>query len=181
MTTRILLVALGIAWVVALAGLVWMMTLAAMRPHHALLSFTIMDPVLKICVALSVASAAFGMLSGLAGLRARARLGVGGALGWGVVGALLGAAGARNMLINMNPPIPFFRLRPQLCRGAHRPAGRPHRRDPRSLCLLQDVPYQRFHQDDLVTRAQTVPHTAGVVDLGAVGARAVAGADLQHR
>lgn len=106
MTTRILLV-LGIAWAVALAGLVWMITLATMRPHHALLSFIIMDPVLKICVALSVASAAFGMLSGFTGSRIRARLGVGGALGWGVVGALLGAADARNMLINMNPPIPF--------------------------------------------------------------------------
>src|SRR5690606_14854709 len=91
MTTRILLVALGIAWAVALAGLVWMMTLAMMRPHHALLSFIVMDPTLKICVALSVASAAFGISSGLAGLRVRARLGVGGALGWGVVGALLGA------------------------------------------------------------------------------------------
>lgn len=107
MTTRILLVALGIAWAVALAGLVWMMTLAMMRPHHALLSFVDMDPVLKTCVALSIASAAFGMLSGLAGSRVRARFGVGGALGWGVVGALLGAAYARDMLINMNPPIPF--------------------------------------------------------------------------
>lgn len=106
MTTRILLV-LGIAWAVALAGVVWMMTLAGMRPHHALLSFIDMDPVLKICVALSIASAAFGMLSGFAGSRIRARLGVGGALGWGASGALLGAADARNMLINMNPPIPF--------------------------------------------------------------------------
>ena len=107
MATRSLLVALGVAWVVAFAGLVWMMTLAKMRPHHALLSFIDMDPVLKICVVLSIASAAFGMLSGLAGSRVRVRFGVGGALGWGVVGALLGAAYARDMLINMNPPIPF--------------------------------------------------------------------------
>ncbi|HYC99130.1 hypothetical protein [Brevundimonas sp.] len=105
--TRVLLVALGAAWVVTLAGLVWMMNLAGMRPHHALLFPIYMDLVLKACVVLSVVSAAIGIISVRAGARPRALIGVGGAFGWGVMGALYGAANARLMLINMNPPIPF--------------------------------------------------------------------------
>lgn len=107
MTTRILLVTLGIAWVVALAGLVWMMTLAQLRPHHALLLLIHLNFVLKTCVVLSVASAAIGIHSLRTGARPRPLIGAGGAFGWGVLGALLGAATARNGLINMNPPIPF--------------------------------------------------------------------------
>jgi hypothetical protein len=107
MTTRILIVALAIAWVVALAALVWMMSLAQLRPHHALLLLIDLNLVLKACVLLSVISAAIGMLSLRAGARPRLRIGVGGAFGWGALGGLYGAAGAQSGLINMNPPIPF--------------------------------------------------------------------------
>jgi hypothetical protein len=107
MTTRILLVALGTAWVVAFAGLVWMMSLAGMRPDDLLPSLIYLDLVLKACLILSVVSAAIGIFSLFAGARPRPVIGVGGAFGWGVLGALLGAATARNGLINMNPPIPF--------------------------------------------------------------------------
>ena len=107
MKTRILLVVLTIVWVVALAGLVWMMNLGGMRPHHLLPSLIHLDYVLKACVILSVVSAAIGIISIFVGTRRRAVIGIGGALGWGVLGALLGAAGAQNGLINMNPPIPF--------------------------------------------------------------------------
>ncbi|TAJ63899.1 hypothetical protein [Brevundimonas sp.] len=107
MTTRLLLGALAIAWVVALAGLVWMMTLAQLRPHHAFLLLIHLDPVMRACVALSVVSAAIGILSLRAGARPRPLIGVGGAFGWGVLGALYGAASAQNMLICINPPIPF--------------------------------------------------------------------------
>jgi hypothetical protein len=103
MTTRILLVALGVAWVVAFAGLVWMMTLAQLRPHHALLLLIHLDFVLKACVALSVVSAAIGIISLRAGARPRPLIGVGGAFGWGVLGALYGVAGAWTGLIS----IPF--------------------------------------------------------------------------
>jgi len=107
MTIRILLLALTIAWVVALAGLVWMMDLAGMRPHDLLPSLIYLDIVLKACVILSVASAAIGIITIFVGTRPRAVTGVGGAFGWGLLGALLGAATARNGLINMNPPIPL--------------------------------------------------------------------------
>jgi hypothetical protein len=107
MTTRILLVALGVAWGVAFAGLVWMMTLAQLRPHHALLLLINLDPVMTACVALSVLSAAIGIISLRAGARPRPLIGVGGAFGWGVLGALYGAAGAQNGLVCINPPIPF--------------------------------------------------------------------------
>ena len=107
MTTRILLVALGIAWVVALAGLVWMMTLAQLRPHHALLLLINLQLVMTACVVLSVVSAAIGIVSLRAGARPGPWIGIGGAVGWGGLGALYGAAGAQSGLINMNPPIPF--------------------------------------------------------------------------
>lgn len=108
MKTRLLLIALTIAWAVALAGLVWMMNLAGMRPHHLLPSLIHLDVLLKTCVILSVVSAAIGIISLFVGTRPRAAIGVGGALGWGVLGGLLGAANAQNGLINMNPPIPFY-------------------------------------------------------------------------
>lgn len=107
MKIRILMVVLGIAWVVALAGVVWMMTLGGMRPHHSMYLLTDLDIVLKACVVLSVASVVIGLIRGRGDARRRALIGVGGALGWGVLGAVYGAAGARTMLINMNPPIPF--------------------------------------------------------------------------
>lgn len=107
MTTRILIVALGIAWVVALAGLVWMMALAQLRPHHALLLLIHLNFVLKSCAVLSVLSAAIGIISLRVGARPRPLIGVGGAFGWGVLGALYGAAGAQTGLIAINPPIPF--------------------------------------------------------------------------
>ncbi|RYY22257.1 MAG: hypothetical protein EOP62_23490, partial [Sphingomonadales bacterium] len=107
MTIRILFVALAMAWVVALAGLVWMMTLAQLRPHHALLLLINLQLVMKACVVLSVVSAAIGIVSLRAGARPSPWIGIGGAFGWGGLGALYGAAGARSGLINMNPPIPF--------------------------------------------------------------------------
>ena len=107
MTTRTLLLALGLAWLAALAGVVWMMMLAGMRPHHALSAFLYMDMVLQACAVLSVASAAFGIFNGLAGARRRAVFGVAGAFGWGVLGAGLGVASARNGLFCTNDPIAF--------------------------------------------------------------------------
>lgn len=107
MTTRTLLITAGFAWVVALAGLVWMMMLGGMRPRHTLYLLTDLNPVETACVALSVVSAVIGTISLCAGARPRAVIGFAAAFGWGVLGALYGAAGARSMLINMNPPIPF--------------------------------------------------------------------------
>lgn len=107
MSTRILIVALGVAWIAALAGVVWMMILGGMRPRHLLYLLTDLNPVETACVALSVISTVIGIVSLRAGERRRALIGVAGAVGWGVLGALYGVAGARSMLINMNPPIPF--------------------------------------------------------------------------
>jgi len=107
MTTRILLAALALAWVVAFAALVWMVTLVGYLPHQLRFLLTDMDPVLQACAVLSVVSAAIGIISMRGGGRPRPVIGVGGALGWGVLGALLGAATARIGLICMNPPIPF--------------------------------------------------------------------------
>ena len=107
MATRILLVALGTVWVVALAGLVWMMTLAQLRPHHALLLLINLQLVMTACVVLSVVSTGIGIVSLRAGARPGPWIGIGGAVGWGGLGALYGAAGAQSGLINMNPPIPF--------------------------------------------------------------------------
>lgn len=107
MTTRILLVALGVAWVVTLVGLIWMMTLAQLRPHHALLLLIDLGFVMRACVVLSVVSAAIGIISARAGARPRPWIGVGGAFGWGAVGALKGVADVRSGLISMNSPIPF--------------------------------------------------------------------------
>lgn len=104
---RTLLVALAIGWVAALAGLVWMMTAAGARFHHVPFFLIDMNILLKACALLSVASAVIGIVSVLVGARPRLWIGVGGAAGWGVLGGLYGAAGARSMLINMNPPIPF--------------------------------------------------------------------------
>jgi hypothetical protein len=107
MTIRILLVALGIAWAAALAGLVWMMTLAQLRPHHALLLLIDLGFVMKACVLLSVVSAGIGIVSLRAGARPGPWIGIGGALGWGVLGAAYGAAGVRSGVIAMNSTIPF--------------------------------------------------------------------------
>jgi hypothetical protein len=108
MTTRSLIVALGIAWVAAFAGLVWVMNLAGLRAHHALLLLIHLDFVLMACVVLSVVSAAIGIISVRVGARLRAVLGVVGAFGGGVLGALYGAVNAQiGVIICMNPPIPF--------------------------------------------------------------------------
>lgn len=107
MTIRIPLIVLTIAWVVAFAGLVWMINLAGLAPTQLRFLLTDMDLVLKACVVLSVVSAVFGIIGVRAGASRRALIAAGGALGWGVLGALLGAASARIMLINMNPPFPF--------------------------------------------------------------------------
>lgn len=107
MTTRLLTVALGLAWVAALVGLIWMTTLAGMRPSDLLYMLFDIDIVLNACAALSVVSAIIGIVGARAGVRRRAQLGLAGALGWGGLGGLLGAANARNMLISINPPIPF--------------------------------------------------------------------------
>jgi hypothetical protein len=104
MTIRNLLIALGIGWILAAAGMVWMAGLAGIRPRHLPYLLTDMDIVMKVFVALSVVSAAMGVVRA----RTHAGVGAGWALGWGVLGALFGAATARMMLINMNPPIPFY-------------------------------------------------------------------------
>lgn len=107
MTTRLLLVASVIAWVAALAGLVWMVVLAEYRPRHLPYLLTDMDMVLQACAGLSVVSAAVGIIGMRAGARRRAVTGFAGAFGWGVLGGLLGAASARNGLICTNGPVPF--------------------------------------------------------------------------
>ncbi len=107
MTTRILAAALGLAWLAAVAGVVWLMILGGMRPHHALLTLIDMDSVLKTFAGLSVVSAAVGIIGLRAGARRRGWIGIGAAVGWGVLGGLYGAAGARSVLINTTPPIPF--------------------------------------------------------------------------
>lgn len=117
MTTRILLVALALAWVVALAGLVWMISLAEMRAHDVLSILIHLNFVLKACVVLSVVSAAIAIISLCVGARHRALIAVGGALGWGVLGALYGAASAQNGLIAINPPIPFAVYAPQYAKA----------------------------------------------------------------
>jgi hypothetical protein len=112
MLTRTMLVALAVAWVAALAGLVWMVMLAGMRPRHLPYLLSDMDMVLKACAALSVVSAVIGVIGVRAGTRRRAVFGLAGAFGWGAVGGLLGAANARDGLINMNQPIPFYVFSP---------------------------------------------------------------------
>jgi hypothetical protein len=104
MTIRNLLIALCLAWIVAAAGIGWLMNLAGMRPEHLPFLLIYGDIVMKGLVALSVVSAAMGVVRA----RAHAVVGAGWALGWGALGALYGAATARMMLINMNPPIPFY-------------------------------------------------------------------------
>ncbi|MCS6626420.1 hypothetical protein N0B44_26210 [Roseibacterium beibuensis] len=108
MTTRILLVASVVAWVAALVGLVWMVVLAEIRPRYLPWLLIHMDIVLQACAVLSVVSAVIGILGVRAGARRRAVTGFSAAFGWGVLGGVLGMAGARVMLINMNPPIPFY-------------------------------------------------------------------------
>ena len=106
MTIRTLLVALGVGWIAALAGLVWMASLVGMRPPHLTSLLTDMDIVLQAFATLSVVSAAAGIIGLRVGAQRRATLGFAGAFGWGALGALYGAASARIMLINMTPPIP---------------------------------------------------------------------------
>ncbi len=104
---RALFIALAITWVAALAGLVWLMAVADARLHHIPDLLIGTNPLTKVCVILSVASTVAGVISAFVGARSRPMIGVGGAFGWGALGALYAAANARNMLINMNPPIPF--------------------------------------------------------------------------
>ena len=112
MTIRILLISLSLAWVVAFAGLVWMVNLAGIRPDQLRFLLTDMDLVLKACAVLSAVSAVIGILGVRAGARRRAVIGIGGAFGWGVLGALLGAASAQNGLFCMTGPIPFANYAP---------------------------------------------------------------------
>lgn len=132
MTTRILLVALAIAWLVALAGLVWMMTLAQLRPHHALLLLINLDPVMTACVALSVLSAAIGIISLRAGARPRPLIGGRRRLRLGRSGRPLWCGGRTERADLHQPPDPLRHLRPALRRGPDRPADRPDRRSRRS-------------------------------------------------
>ena len=112
MTLRILIVALGVAWVAALAGLVWMVVLAGMRPRYLPYLLTDMDMVLQACAVLSVVSALIGILGVRAGARRRAVLGFAFAFGWGALGGLLGAVSARNGLHCTNGPVPFATYAP---------------------------------------------------------------------
>lgn len=112
MTTRILIVVLAIAWLAALAGFVWMVMLAQIHPRYLPYLLTHMDIVLKACAVLSVVSAVIGFLGVRAGARRRAVIGFTAAFGWGVLGGLLGMAGARNGLICTNDPVPFATYAP---------------------------------------------------------------------
>ena len=107
MTTRILLVASAVAWVAALAGVVWMVVLAEMRLRYLPSLLTDMDMVLQACAVLSVVSAGVGIHGARTGARRRAVIGVAAAFGWGVLGAVLGVVSARNGLHCTNDPIAF--------------------------------------------------------------------------
>lgn len=81
--------------------------LAGMGPRRLPYLLLDMDTVLKTCGVLSVVSAIIGFISLRAGARSGATVGFAGAFAWGLVGSVLGTAGARSMLINMPPPISF--------------------------------------------------------------------------
>jgi hypothetical protein len=105
---------LCLAWLVALAGVVWLGSAAGMRLVHVPLLLQHADYVTKTLAALSVISATLGFVRG----PTHASVGAAWALGWGALGAIYGAATARMMLINMNPPIPFYVYAPNYAEAA---------------------------------------------------------------
>lgn len=108
MTVRILLIAAAIAWVAALTGLVWMMSVADIRLDDAMSMLIHLPFVEKTCAGLSCVAAAIGIVGAIKGARCRAWIGAAASSGWGVLGALYVEAGLRQgLLINMNPPIPW--------------------------------------------------------------------------
>lgn len=108
------LLALSLAWLAASAGVLWLAVVAGMRIVHVPLLLEHADYVTKALVALSVISAVLGVVRA----RSHARVGAAWALGWGALGAIYGAATARMMLINMNPPIPFYVYAPNYAEAA---------------------------------------------------------------
>lgn len=107
MTARILLIAAAVAWVTALAGLVWMMDAAELRAHELPLMLIHLDPVILGFVLASGLMGAIGVAGALARDPARIQIGAGDAVVCGVAGALLVEYQMRTGLICINPPIPF--------------------------------------------------------------------------
>jgi hypothetical protein len=107
MTARILLIAAAVAWVATLAGLVWMVDAAGMLAADVLWVLRHLNFMPMAFVVVSGLMGVAGIVCAVLGRRAKAFIGASGAFGWGAVGALYGAAGARTGLIGMNPPIPF--------------------------------------------------------------------------
>lgn len=108
MSIRILTVTLGVAWAVTLIGIIWLLAIAGLHPRHLLSWLSVIELGMQLCGVLSIGSVVVGIVNLRAGARRRAVIGFASAFGWGVLGALYGASGARNVLINMNPPIPFY-------------------------------------------------------------------------
>jgi hypothetical protein len=107
-------IVLGLAWLAAAVGVVCLAVAADMLLVHVPLRLMHGDFVLKGLAALSVISAVLGVVRA----RTHAVIGAGWALGWGALGAVYGTATARLMLINMNPPIPFYVYAPNYAEAA---------------------------------------------------------------
>lgn len=85
MTNRNLLIAAVVAWLVAIAGLVWMLIAAGMSPAYLPGNFGFISGAWAVLAGLA---GGLGIIGGLVGSRATALAGAGGAVGWGALGAL---------------------------------------------------------------------------------------------
>lgn len=100
MTSRNLLIAAGIAWVLALSGLVWMMNAAGMSPAYLPDN---LEFVSLACAVLAGLAGALGIVGGLIGSRVTALAGAGGAVGWGLLGALYVEMIVQQVLASVGP------------------------------------------------------------------------------
>lgn len=85
MTSRNLLIAVAVAWVAALGGMVWMMGLAGMNFEFLITNLSIMSAFLDLLAALNIGLAVIG---GLIPMRALAWVGGAVGLGFGALAAL---------------------------------------------------------------------------------------------
>lgn len=104
---RILFIAAAVAWVAALAGLVWMTGAAELRAIELPLLLIHLDPVILGFVLASGLTGAIGVAGAVVRDPARIQIGAGDAAVAGVSGALLVEYQMRTGLICINPPIPF--------------------------------------------------------------------------
>ena len=100
MTSRNLFVAAAVAWVLALAGLVWMMNAAGMSPVYLPDNLNFVS---TACTALAGLAGLLGIVGGLIGSRATALAGAGGAAGWGLLGALYVEMIVQQVLASVGP------------------------------------------------------------------------------